>query len=70
MVEILTRAIFGTRAAIAAALAGSRVSGKINTSFIERRNATDRLHNARKSRKTYRSSKERRYHESTTYSTM
>jgi len=42
----------------------------INTSFIERQNATDRHHNARKSRKTYRFSKDWRYHEAATYFTM
>jgi len=68
VVEILSRVVFGTMAAVAAALAGSRVSRSINTSFIERQNATDRHHNARKSRKTYRSSKDWRYHEAATYS--
>jgi len=70
VVEILTRVLFGTMAAVAAALAGSRVSRSINTSFIERRNATDRHHNARKSRKTYRFSKDWRPHEAATYFTM
>jgi IS1 family transposase len=70
VVEILTRVVFGTMAAVAAALAGSRVSRAINTSFIERQNATDRHHNARKSRKTYRFSKDWRFHEAATYFTM
>ena len=70
VVAILTRAVFGTMAAVAAALAGSRVSRSINTSFIERQNATDRHHNARKSRKTYRFSKDWRFHEAATYFTM
>ncbi len=70
VVEILTRAVFGTMAAVAAALAGSRVSRSINTSFIERQNATDRHHNARKSRRTYRFSKDWRFHEAATYFTM
>jgi len=70
VVEILTRVVFGTMAAVAAALAGSRVSRSINTSFIERQNATDRHHNARKSRKTYRFSKDWRFHEAATYFTM
>ena len=39
VVEILTRVVFGTMAAVAAALAGSRVSRSINTSFLERQNA-------------------------------
>ncbi len=70
VVEILTRVVFGTMAAVAAALAGSRVSRQVNTSFIERQNATDRHHDARKSRKTYRFSKDWRYHEAATYFTM
>ncbi len=70
VVEILTRVVFGTMAAVAAALASSRVSRTINTSFIERQNATDRHHNARKSRKTYRFSKDWRFHEAATYFTM
>ena len=70
VVEILTWVIFGTMAAVAAALVGSRVSRSINTSFIERQNATDRHRNARKSRKTYRFSKEWRFHEAATYFTM
>src|SRR4051794_13489804 len=48
VVEILTHVVFGTMAAVAAALAGSRVSRSINTSFLERQNLTDRHHNARK----------------------
>jgi len=67
VVEILTHVVFGTMAAVAAALAGSRVSRSINTSFLERQNLTDRHHNARKSRKTYRFSKDWRFHEAATY---
>jgi IS1 family transposase len=70
VVEILTRVVFGTMAAVAAALAGSRVSRSINTSFLERQHLTDRHHNARKSRKTYRFSKDWRYHEASTYFTL
>jgi len=70
VVGILTRVVFGTMAAVAAASAGSGVSRSIDTSFIERQNATDRHHNARKSRKTYRFSKDRRFHEAATYFTM
>ena len=35
--------------------------------FIERENGTDRHRNARKARKTYRFSKDWRYHEAVTY---
>jgi IS1 family transposase len=58
VVEILTRVVFGTMAAVVAALKGSRVSRSINTSLIERQHLTDRHHNARKSRRTYRFSKD------------
>jgi hypothetical protein len=70
VVEILTHVVFGTMAAVAVALVGSRVSRSINTSFLERQNLTDRHHNARKSRKTYRFSKDWRFHEAATYFTM
>jgi hypothetical protein len=70
VVEILTRVIFGTMAAVTAALKRAGVGRVINTSFVERHNGTDRHHNARKSRKTYRFSKDWRYHEAVTYFTM
>jgi IS1 family transposase len=70
VVEILTHVIFGTMASVQAALAKSQVSRSINTSFLERQNATDRHHNARKVRKTYTFSKDWRVHESMTYFTI
>jgi hypothetical protein len=70
VVEILTRVVFGTMAALAAALAESRVSRSVNTSLIERQHLTDRHHDARKSRRTYRFSKDWRYHEAATYFTL
>ena len=70
VVEIITRVVFGTMATVQAALARSKVSGWINTSFLERQNATDRHHNARKVRKAYTFSKDWRVHESMTYFTM
>ena len=70
VVEILTHLVFGTMMALAAALKGSRVSRSINTSLLERQHLTDRHHNARKSRKTYRFSKDWRYHEAATYFTL
>ena len=48
----------------------SKVSRAINTAFVERQNGTDRHRNARKARKTYRFSKDWRYHEAVTYLTM
>jgi IS1 family transposase len=70
MVEIVTRVVFGTMAAVQAALAKSKVSRSINTSFLERQNATDRHHNARKVRKTYTFSKDWQVHEAMTYFSM
>jgi IS1 family transposase len=70
VVEILTRVVFGTMASMAAALKGSRASRSINTSLLERQHLTDRHHNARKSRKTYRFSKDWRHHEAATYFTL
>jgi len=70
VVEILCRIVFGTVAAVLAALGRSKVSRAINTSFVERHNATDRHRNARKARKTYRFSKAWRQHEAMTYFTM
>jgi hypothetical protein len=70
VVSIATRVVFGTMAAVVAALGMSKVSRSINTSFVERQNGTDRHRNARKARKTYRFSKDWRYHESVTYLTM
>jgi IS1 family transposase len=67
VVEILTRVVFGTSAAMVAALEGSRVSRSINTSLLERQHLTDRHRNARKSRKTYRFSEDWRYHEAAIY---
>lgn len=70
VVSITTRVVFGTMAAVAAALEMSRASRAINTSFVERQNGTDRHRNARKARKTYRFSKDWRHHEAVTYLTL
>jgi IS1 family transposase len=67
VVEIGTRVVFGTVAAVALALGASKVSRAINTAFVERENATDRHRNARKARKPYRFSKDWRYHEAVTF---
>ena len=70
VVEIMTRVVFGTMAAIRAVLAESKASRRINTSFVERQDATDRHHNGRKVRKTYTFSKDWTVHEAMTYFTM
>ena len=70
VVKIAARAVFGTMAAVAAALGQSSASRAVNTSFVERQNGTDRHRNARKARKTYRFSKDWRHHEAVTYLSM
>jgi hypothetical protein len=70
VVAVQRRQIFGTQAGLDRALEGSEVSRSVNTSFLERRHATDRGRNARKSRRTYRFSKDWRAHEAMTYFTL
>ncbi len=70
VVEIGERIVFGTIAAVLLALGLSRVSRAINTAFVERENGTDRHRNARKARRTYRFSKDWRFHEAVTYLTL
>jgi IS1 family transposase len=70
VVKVATRVIFGTLAAVVAALGMSGASRAVNTSFVERENGTDRHRNARKARKTYRFSKDWCHHESVTCLTM
>jgi hypothetical protein len=67
VVEVGTRVVFGTVAAVLLALGMSPVSRAIDTAFVERENATDRHRNARKARKTYRFSKDWRDHEAVTF---
>jgi len=70
VVKIDFRVVFGTVAAVKAALKLSKVSSKINTAFVERQNGTDRNRNGRKVRKTYCFSKDWDIHEAVTYFTM
>lgn len=70
VVMVLVHLIFGTAAALAKALRLSRVSRRVNVSFLERYHATDRHKNARKARKSYTFSKDWRVHESMTYFTI
>ena len=70
VVEILTRVVFGTMAGVVAALTKSSSSRRVNTSFVERVNATDRHHNALKVRKTYTFSKDWSVHVAMTYFTI
>lgn len=68
--KVTTRVVFGTKAAIQAALAVSLVSACVNTVFVERHNGSDRNRNRRKVRKTCCFSKDWQVHESMTYFTM
>jgi hypothetical protein len=70
VVSVATRVIFGTIAAVQAALAQSTVSQVVNTALVERHNGTDRNRNARKARKTYCFSKDWWIHRAVTFFTM
>jgi IS1 family transposase len=70
VVAVQARLVFGSEAGLEEALGESCVSHVVNTSFIERQNATDRGRNARKARKTYRFSKDWQVHEAMTYLTL
>ncbi len=58
VVEVSTRVVFGTLAAVALALLASAVSRAVNTCFVERHNGTDRNRCSRKVRKSYAFSKD------------
>ena len=70
VVEVGPRVVFGTEAALKAALKRSASSRAVNTSFVERQNGTDRNRNARKVRKAYSFSKRWDVHEAITYFTL
>ena len=70
VVDVMRRVIFGTAAAVEAALVNSGASRTVNTSFVERHNGTDRNRNARKVRKTYGFSKDWWVHRAVTFFTM
>jgi IS1 family transposase len=63
VVKVERKVVFGTQTSVAAALEASKASCAVNTSFVERHNATDRHRNARKGRRTYRFSKDWAVHE-------
>lgn len=62
--------VHGTKEDLASALDQSTASAKINTSFVERQNGTDRTYNARKARKTYEFSKDLLVHVAVTWWVM
>jgi len=70
VVAVEPRLQFGTEEQLAAALAASKSSNEVNTSFIERHNGTDRNQNKRKARKTYCFSKNWEVHNAMTKFTM
>jgi hypothetical protein len=70
VVAVEQKQVFGTAEALNGALDASSASQTVNTSFVERHHGTGRGRNARKSRKTYRFSKDWEVHEATTYFTM
>ena len=70
VVEVKLTVVLGTILTALAYLDRSTVSEWLNTSFVERQNATDRHRNARKVRKTYCFSKKVDVHDAATYFTM
>jgi hypothetical protein len=70
VVAVRRTVVLGGREVVERALEASSCSRTINTSFVERQHATDRNQNVRKSRRTYRFSKDWRVHEAMTSDTM
>jgi len=67
VVEVFRTLVFGTFALVDLYLSRSKVSRKLNTSFVERNNATDRHQNGRKVRKAYTFSKVWEVHNAMSY---
>jgi len=67
VVEVIRAVVFGVWGLLEVWLRRSGVSNTINTSFVERNNATDRQQNGRKRRKTYGFSRSKRMHDAATY---
>jgi hypothetical protein len=70
VVQVEARVVYGTKAAVRAALGRSAVSATVNTVYVERHNGTDRNRNARKVRKTFCFAKDWAVPEALTYFTM
>jgi hypothetical protein len=70
VVAVEARQVFGAPEDLEDVLGSSAVSHRVNTSFVERQNGTDRGRNARKVRRTYRFSKDWQVHEAMTYLTL
>jgi hypothetical protein len=67
VVEVVRTVVFGSAMLIDLLLERLSCGNKINTSYVERNNGTDRRQNARKVRKTYCFSKEWEIHNAATY---
>src|SRR5262249_44068471 len=70
VVGVQERQIYGSKRELKQALARSKVSDRVTTVHIERHNGSDRGRNARKTRKTYRFSKDWDVHIAVTCFTM
>ena len=70
VIAVEARQVFGSPEELEDVLGESAVSHRVNISFVERQNGTDRGRNARKARKTYRLSKGWQVHEAMTYLTL
>jgi hypothetical protein len=70
VVGLVRRVVFGTAAAVEAALDRSKVSRTVNTALVERHDGTDGNRNAREVRKTYCLSKDWWIHRAVTFFTM
>jgi IS1 family transposase len=70
VIAVEPRQVFGSPQGLEDLLGESAASRRVNTSFVERQNTTDRGRNARKTRKTYRFSKDCQVHEVMTYLTL
>jgi len=67
VVEVVRAVVFGVWGLLQVWLGRSEASRTINTSFVERNNATDRHQNGRKRRKGYGFSRSKRMHDAATY---
>lgn len=67
VIEVCKTLVFGVLSLLVMLLSFSTASFTINTSFVERHNATDRGQNARKARKTLRFSKNWEVHNAMTF---
>ena len=67
VVDVVRTVVFGSFALLDLYLSRSTASRKLNTSFVERNNATDRHQNGRKVRKTYTFSKDWDVHNAMSY---